>query len=89
MPKIKEKDLWNLDKTIAVFILPRLQAFYELKRSGHPASIKSMAVWNKILKKMIVAFELQEYWEFPDKKQKKLIEEGLNLFAKHLGSLWD
>ena len=32
---IKEQELWNLDKTLTNYILPRLQAFREMDRSGY------------------------------------------------------
>lgn len=32
---ITEQSLWNLDKTLTDYILPRLQAFREMDRSGY------------------------------------------------------
>lgn len=60
--KIKKEDLWNLDHTISEFILKHLKAFKEMKRFGCPSELKTMEAWDKILDKMIFAFENDLKW---------------------------
>lgn len=60
---MKKQDLWNLDKTISIFILKHLIAFRKMKRFGYPPELKGMAEWNKILDKMIFAFENDTKYE--------------------------
>lgn len=83
------EECWNLDFTIARFILPRLVHFKKIQHST-PASL-SEKEWNEILDKMIKAFALLTDQEslFASRKQQETIEEGLNLFAKYFQSLWD
>jgi len=83
-------DLFDFYTTISSFILPRLKRFKEISFS-FPVDLKSEE-WDKVLDKMILAFELclddeiKEYKE-EEKKQKK-IKEGLKLFAKWFRHLW-
>lgn len=55
---IAPKELWNLDYTVAKFILPRLIKFKE-NSSGFPGydEADTMDKWQDILQKMITAFE--------------------------------
>ncbi len=97
-----DTDLWSLDYTIAKYILPRLRMFIDVK-IGVPCTLggfdlddsvgyKNAEVeWNRIITKMIVAFELiirDGNGEFLSNEEYKLIDEGLNLFAKYLRNLW-
>lgn len=54
--KVKDSELWNLDLTIAKFILPRLIRFKEFENS-HPINFKSVEEWNEVVDKMIWSFE--------------------------------
>ena len=90
-----ETECWNLDVTIAKFILPRLKTFKRIHH-GYPSELGE-GQWEEALNKMIFAFEesiTYDEWEFKltpkelSEKQKK-IEEGLSLFAKHFRDLWD
>lgn len=81
-----DSELWNLDKSIIGFILPRLKAFKD-KHSSSPLNIDKKE-WNVILEKMIIAFELLEN-DNNTEEDKKKINNGLNLFVKYLKSLWD
>jgi len=84
-----DSELWNLDITIARFILPRLKRFKKIKQ-GHPATLTEQQ-WDKCLQKMIVAFALVlAKMDFNRKPQEKeQVKEGLELFAKYLEGLWD
>ena len=53
---IKYKDIYNLDSTIARFILPRLK-FFRKKICSCPYGF-TLEEWKDILDKMILAFEL-------------------------------
>lgn len=49
-----DTELWNLDRTIASFVLPRLKAFKETSHTL-PISLKSQE-WNEVLDEMIWGF---------------------------------
>ena len=59
-----DSDIWNLDHTIAIFVIPRLKKLKE-KTNGYPGSLEinesdyeeGMIQWKQILDKMIYAFE--------------------------------
>lgn len=53
---INPKDCWNLDVTIADFIIPRLKKFKK-DTNGYPATLSSFEEWQNILDKIITAFE--------------------------------
>lgn len=78
-----DTELWNLDHTFTLFILPRLKAFYE--KDIHTEEFKS------ILKQIIDGFEEMERlkdsgdWNSTNEK----IENGLRLFAENYRHLWD
>lgn len=83
-----DSETWNLDTTIAEFVLPRLKRFKEVT-NGYPGTdeFPTPESWDVALDKMIRAFEivlagdigLEEYPEF---------REGMDLFAKHYLQLW-
>ena len=95
-------DLWNLDITIANFVLPRLKKFKE-KNDGYPGreEMDTPEKWNEALDKMILAFEYVihefDWWidteikksHFDeDKRRQAVIDEGLQLFVKWFRYLW-
>lgn len=49
-------ECWNLDNTIAGFVLPRLKLFKE-HANGYPSSFKTMDEWYEVIDKMIYAFD--------------------------------
>lgn len=53
---IKYKDIYNLDKTIARFVLPRLK-FFKKHKPGYPPGL-NLEEWKDILDKMILSFKL-------------------------------
>lgn len=83
-------ELWNLDVTIAKFILPRLIAFKGDDVDSHPGSVDGVMEWEEILNKMIFAFTCidGEKMVFTD-EENEAIDEGLHLFAEHFRSLWN
>lgn len=87
-----DADLWNLDYTIAKFILPRLVRYRKMSRMGHPANL-SMKQWGNILDKMIAAFKILKKGYKRSKseytKEIRIVKRGLELFAKWFEYLWD
>ena len=84
------EQVWNTDTALAQLIEPRLQAFKELEKHGHPAEFKDMREWNNTIQKIIDAFELMKYVRTTsDIKNKETIERGLDLFRKPFRNLWD
>ena len=79
-----KSECWNLDITIAKFILPRLKYFRETTIS-YPDNDKGMDGWHEILDKMIYSFD--EILKDDSTDQDK-IQEGLELFAKYYVNLW-
>jgi hypothetical protein len=89
---------------IAKFTLRHLKNFRKLKKVGYPRGL-TMRKWNKILDKMIYAFERlanDDILVYQDKNGKSKIrntknikkinskiDEGLALFVKYFQSLWD
>lgn len=85
---INPTELWDLDYTIARFILPRLKAFKKVS-SGYPESVGSFDKWLRILDKMIAAFGLlAEDVAILEKDKQVVIKEGLQLFADYYQALW-
>jgi hypothetical protein len=83
-----ETELWNLDNTIAKFVLPRLVAFGE-GMGGHPATL-TVEGWAEMLNSMIKAFELLADDEaMPGLEQNKIMETGLANFCKYYRHLWN
>jgi len=95
-----DSDCWNLDVTIAKFIIPRLKRFKEIKYE-YPAEFiindrytwnteaSAINKWNEILDKMILAFDLEIKKCNGEKVDEEKIKEGLELFAKYYSKLWD
>ena len=85
--RIKPRELWGLDYTIAKFVYPRLKAFKKICDT-YPSNLSSFKEWQEILDKMILAFELlYEDRLYSDEEQIK-INEGLKLFAEYYQCLW-
>lgn len=83
------QDIWNLDTTIAKFILPRLIAFRKHSK-GYPHRAKGFQQWNKIIDEMIFAFDYyaNHSGEIVDEKTSTRIGRGMDLFAEYFYDLW-
>ncbi len=84
-----DSDLWNLDETIIKFLIPRLEAFRELKSRESNCELKKeqqIKDLSKIINALYV-YSMNSYGMDPSDKQK--VDEGLQLFAKILPELWD
>ncbi len=91
-----DSDTWNLDHTIAEFVLPRIKRFKEITIS-YPGHLDKDS-WNKILDQMIFSFEaILNEWNLNEpkmtveerKEYDKKVQEGLDLFGKYFRDLWD
>jgi len=99
-----DSEVWNLDCSLARYILPRLKRFKKITH-GHPSSLESFEAWKEILDKMILSFQLikdgskillsdkeeitlEEYIKYEEEREAK-IQEGIDLFAKYFRGLWD
>lgn len=86
-----DTELWNLDETMAAFMLPRLKRFKKITHSYPPDLTPEQ--WDKKLDKMIEAFELicDSKWETIQelRKEEKIIKKGLKVFFKYYRDLWD
>ena len=90
---IDKKDLYNLDKTLAEYILPRVKRFREINKESYPADLKDMKAWNKILDQIIFSFQysLKESIEADEKireKNQRKYKKGMKLFAEYFEDLW-
>ena len=79
-----DSENWNLDFTIACFILPRLKAFKK-QDGGYPGSFKSCRDWELVLNKMIKALESIVEGKNNDRVEK----EGLKLLFEKFHCLWN
>lgn len=98
------EEVWNLDYTLASYILPRLAYFREI-HSGIPSEFcvmdesgkvvkKLTEEYDKCLDKMIEAFELilgeDDSSTVKEYREREAqIQEGLELFGKYFRTLWD
>lgn len=89
--KIKTKELWNLDITIAEFIYPRLKKFKKIT-VGFPVGCTEEE-WDKYLDEMIKAFKIlktdglhSESYDY--EKSEEEVKRGLELFVKYYNNLW-
>lgn len=96
---------WGLDSYLTEIILPNLIYLRKHKHGvpilGKPSDKLTFKqqerMWNKIMDKVILAFQKLQDWDNFDsrldiaslKKDQKIIDEGLALFAKHYRSFWD
>lgn len=87
--EFNDSDFYSLDYTLAYVIHPALVKFKEHKYRGYPHPL-SEEEWEKILDKMILAFELiikGTGWEI-DRKKSYQVKEGLRLFGEWYTNLW-
>ena len=96
--KVRPEECYDLDFTICKFIIPRLYKFKDINVNSRPIDFKSIEEWHKVVDKIILSFEIMKnfkdlkYLRASKKEFNKLIEkyeEGMELFKKYLGDLWD
>lgn len=94
----RNEELWNLDVSIACFILPRLVEFRKTTE-GYPSSHDeagnitndmTMKKWKKILKKMIYALYIYITKMDYERTEEDVtfMEEGFDLLRKYFYYLW-
>jgi len=86
--KIDPSDTWNLDMTLAAVILPALKQFKIASEDQYPGDMESPETWQDILDSMIYAFEIHANPDTMMDAEYERAQKGLDLFAKHFGSLW-
>jgi len=84
-----DTEVWNLDTTIAKFVLPRLKRLKEIHH-GYPHNLTEEK-WEEILETMIKGFEIytkrdELNWSQSDSK---IIKKSLKYFSKYFLNLWD
>lgn len=88
-----DTETWNLDVTIAKFIVPRLKRFKELN-NGYPSKFKAKEEWDKILDEMIEGLELYEdKWKCNSDQNLTNLEEykrkrAVKLLGEYFYDLW-
>ena len=81
-------ELWNLDSSIAVFIVPRLKLFIE-QTIAYPGSLNSMEKWKRILRKILYSMKKIANGNIPfSEKEDKKFFEGMKLFGEYFLALW-
>lgn len=78
-----DTECWNLDSTIAQFVLPRLKNFKE-HNIGFPGNeeIPTFEKWNEIIDKMIYAFDhIVREDEYDEEKQKRHGVDFLEMYG--------
>lgn len=90
------EEIWNLDDEVAYFILIHLIHLRDCG-CGYPSNFvrdsedckEDFKRWKTQLDKMIRGFYLYLVIDFPNKKERKIIDKGRKLFHEHFSSLWD
>ncbi|MCK9596587.1 hypothetical protein M0R19_05345 [Candidatus Pacearchaeota archaeon] len=81
-----DSETWNLDLTIARFVLPRLKRFKEVT-IAYPGSMTSEE-WDEVLNKIICSFEILVSNGGIDLENFETYREGMELFYKCFQYLW-
>jgi hypothetical protein len=94
IPTFKDNEVWNLDITLANYILPRLKRFKKVNVNSHPVDLSSLEEWHEIIDKMIWSFEriINDDWSYEINRiqeQKQQYELGMSLFGIYFLDLWD
>lgn len=94
------EDCWNLNVAAAYFILVRLvhlrdvdyctpDTFFEYDENWKILNAKEGAQrWHTVLDKMIRGLYLYITNDFPNYKEKKIMDKGFKLLCEHWRSLW-
>ena len=92
------EECWNLDNSIAKFVLPRLLYYRKHYTSCHPVNL-TVAAWRRILDKMVWSFRIiadadNDYYSCPknyagaEAAYCRRLQNGITLFGKYFLSLW-
>ena len=85
-----DTETWHMDRTIALFIIPRLKKFIELN-NGIPTG-ETVESYNEKLNFIISAFEnyyaTNKYYESVDDVERKQLTDDVKQAVEYLSKLW-
>ena len=85
-----DTETWHMDRTIALFIIPRLKKFIELN-NGIPSG-ETVESYDEKLKFIISAFEnyyaTNKYYESVDDDERKQLTDDVKKAVEYLSKLW-
>ena len=85
-----DTETWHMDRTIALFIIPRLKKFIELN-NGIPTG-ETVESYNEKLNFIINAFEnyyaTNRYYESVDDTERKQLTDDVKQAVEYLSKLW-
>ena len=85
-----DTETWHMDRTIALFIIPRLKKFIELN-NGIPTG-ETVESYNEKLNFIINAFEnyyaTNRYYESVDDAERKQLTDDVKKAVEYLSKLW-
>ena len=85
-----DTETWHMDRTIALFIIPRLKKFIELN-NGIPTG-ETVESYDEKLKFIISAFEnyyaTNKYYESVDDTERKQLTDDVKQAVEYLSKLW-
>ena len=85
-----DTETWHMDRTIALFIIPRLKKFIELN-NGIPSG-ETVESYDEKLKFIISAFEnyyaTNKYYESVDDAERKQLTDDVKQAVEYLSKLW-
>lgn len=85
-----DTETWHMDRTIALFIIPRLKKFIELN-NGIPTG-ETVESYDEKLKFIISAFEnyyaTNKYYDSVDDSERKQLTDDVKKAVEYLSKLW-
>ena len=85
-----DTETWHMDRTIALFIIPRLKKFIELN-NGIPTG-ETVESYDEKLKFIISAFEnyyaTNKYYDSVDDSERKQLTDDVKKAVEYLSELW-
>lgn len=84
-----DRETWNLEITIAEFVLPRLKVFKK-HNNGYPHTLTETE-WESVLDDMIYAMEFHSgkfNFNLPDSQNYERVTNGTESMGKYFGDLW-
>ena len=85
-----DTETWHMDRTIALFIIPRLKKFIQVN-NGIPNG-ETIETYNEKLNFIISAFEnyyaTNKYYESVDDNERKQLTDDVKIALEYLTKLW-
>ena len=85
-----DTETWHMDRTIALFIIPRLKKFIQVN-NGIPNG-ETIESYNQKLNFIISAFEnyyaTNKYYESVDDNERKQLTDDVKIAVEYLSKLW-